>query len=123
MGLVTNVDQIKASLVPCGSYRHNKTGNLYTHYGLVQPTASLQLEQVSLSFHAHCCENKDVLVEVYYTPSGLYYVPNHQPLLYENDKPKVLYERNGVFWLRSVDDFEVLVELNGQRVPRFQRVD
>lgn len=107
-----------------GEYLHNKTGNTYTVIGLA--FSRFQDTEEIPNFHhviAHCSENKDVEVKVYKRGNIFWYVSDSEPALFENTKTKVLYERNGVYWLRSVTDFEKPVDINGILTPRFSFKD
>lgn len=102
-------------------YKHSKTGNIYEYLGRVFVT-NLPPKEYDRKITVHCCENKDVTVEIYEIFGKFFYVPEENPNLHENTATKVLYERDGVKWVRSNDDFYKIIELDGERVPRFKKV-
>lgn len=102
-------------------YVHSKTGNVYNFLSMVYPTDVIPPNYTML-FTAKCSETK-AAVKVYLQDDVHYFVSQDHPNLHEADKVKVLYERDSVMWLRTKDDFHKLVELNGELVPRFVKVE
>lgn len=105
-----------------GLYKHSKTGNIYEYLHLVNPTDEVPKLFTTL-FKARCCENKVIEVKIYKQENTYYYTTHENPDLHENDKVKVLYERDGVLWLRSEEDFHKLVTIEGETVPRFEKIE
>lgn len=103
-----------------GSYVHSKTGNIYQVLDMAFSRFQ-DGDDVPTDHHliAHCSENKDVQVKVYKQGNIYWYVNETSSALHENNKTKVLYERDGVYWLRSVNDFNKVVDINGIQTPRF----
>lgn len=99
--------------------KHSKTGNTYTFIGEAKPSEYLEGVEGGFKLKAHCSENKDVSVSVKAFQHGELYFESKTRGLFEPNVPKVLYYRNGVFWLRSVWDFYLEVEIEGKKVGRF----
>lgn len=103
------------------SYRHSKTGNIYEFLSEVEPTEHRPSHYTS-SITATCSET-EAKVKIYFEEGEWFYVPEENPSLHENTAVKVLYDRNGVLWLRSKDMFHEIVEIEGVLRPRFERIE
>lgn len=120
---ITDKEQVKAILKSVGSYVHSKTGNIYTHYGVVIPLEFPDQIEAEVFFEAYDSENKDVVVKVYKGATGLFYIPSENPDFTDNGELKVLYCRGDCFWMRTETMFHEVVEVNGIKTPRFKRVN
>lgn len=104
-------------------YQHSKTGNMYHVLDMVFPLFKDGDEYpTTFEYEAHCSENKDVLVPVYRTGNILWFGIETNSSLFDNKRAKVLYERGGEYWLRSLPEFHELVDIGGKLTPRFVKV-
>lgn len=105
-------------------WMHSKTQNTYVRYGLVKSVEKLgRLKTIPFGFIALDAENKSVEVPVIIHNGEFYFERSKNPKLFDNESDKILYERNGVFWLRSLSEWEEPVEVNGKTVDRFVRME
>jgi hypothetical protein len=115
-------ERIKQLIPTTGTFLHTKSNNTYTQYGLAHPEEFPADIIANERFLAYDSENKEVAVTCYIRDTSVFFIPSDNPKLFGNTDLKVLYERNGVYWLRSVDAFGELVDLNGQMTPRFKKL-
>jgi hypothetical protein len=121
---MTNIgpERIKNLIRTTGDFLHVKSNNTYTQYGFATPEEFPSDIIANERFIARDSEDKDLEVVCYIRGNSVFFIPSDNPKLFGNTDLKVLYERNGIFWLRSVGAFEELVEINGVQVPRFQKL-
>ena len=103
------------------NYCHTKTGNIYEYLTDVSPTNAVPKKFTSC-LTASCSETLEK-VKIYYEDNEWYFVTEENPNMHQNTSIKVLYERDTVLWLRSKDMFHEPVVINGEKRPRFEKVE
>lgn len=118
--LKTLNEQLNKDSLP---FLHHKTGNIYDFVGTVSPL------KPHLEKHPLFIENDNyVLAHDSENPYAKYCVFIHNGILYStastNPHGKILYYREGLFWLRDTLMFhELVLQKDGKYRPRFELLD